>query len=66
MPRLNHEATIERFSYEVQMAMTLLLQEIDALRQAVSVPPRTPQQRRQALRQYLRDHPHPTRQGGEA
>jgi hypothetical protein len=63
MPRLDHQATLERFSYEVQMVMTLLLQEINALRQAASLPPRTPQQVRQALRDYQRAHPRAPGQG---
>ena len=64
MPRLDHPATLERFPYEVRMVMTLLLQEINVLRQAASLPPRTPQQVRQALRDYLRQNPRPSGQGG--
>jgi hypothetical protein len=64
MPRLDTRADLDRFSYEVQMVMTLLLQEINALRQAAGLPQRTPAQVRQAIRQYVVDHPRPLRQGG--
>lgn len=45
------------------MLMTLLLQEINTLRVQASLPPRTPQQIRQALRDYMREHPRPGRDG---
>jgi hypothetical protein len=64
MPRLDNRAALERFGYDTQMVMTLLLQEINALRQAAGLPLRTPAQVRQALRQYLVEHPRPPRQGG--
>lgn len=64
MPRLDNRVALEKFPYEVQMVMTLLLQEVNVLRQEVGLPPRTAQQIRQALRQYVSDHPRPTRQGG--
>lgn len=64
MPRLEHRVALEKFPYDVQMLMTLLIQEINVLRQEAALPPRTSQQVRQALRQYLVDHPRPTGQGG--
>ena len=62
MPRMDHTARVEQLPYDVQLVLTLLVQEINALRQAAGLPPRTPAQVRQAVRDYLRQHPHPGRQ----
>jgi hypothetical protein len=64
VPRLDHRTALEQFPYEVQLVMTLLLQEVNVLREQVGLPPRTPQQVRQALLSYVRTHPRASRQGG--
>ena len=61
MPRLDTRAALEQFPYDVVMVMTLLLAEINALRQAAGLPLRTPAQVRQAIRDYQRQHPRPGR-----
>lgn len=63
MPRLDHRIALEKFPYEVQMVMTLIFQELNVLRQEAGLSPRTPQQIRQALRQYVVEHPRTPRQG---
>lgn len=61
MPRLDNRAALDKFSYETVMLMTLLLNEINTLRQQASLPPRTPAQIRQAIRDYIRANPRPGR-----
>ena len=60
MPRIAHEADPQRvLSATERLVLTVLLQEINLLREAVGAPPRTPQDIRQAIRGYLRAHrPH--------
>jgi hypothetical protein len=63
MPRLDHRPGLDTFAYETQMVMRLLMDEINILREALDLAPRTPQQVRQAVRDYIADHPRPIRQG---
>jgi hypothetical protein len=66
MPRLDHRVTPETtVSYETQMILTLLLQEINRLRQRASLPALDAQDVRRAMREYIRMHPRSaTGQGG--
>ena len=64
MPRLDHRAQVEELPYEVRLVLTLLLDELNLLRQRAGLQPRTPAQVRDAVRDYRKAHPRPTRQGG--
>jgi hypothetical protein len=64
MPRLDHRPGLDTFGYETRMIMTLLITEINLLREEAGLPPRTPQQVRQAVLAYVRDHPRPHGQRG--
>jgi hypothetical protein len=59
MPRLDYQAQLDRFGYDTRMLMTLLVQEVNTLRQAAGLPQRTPEQIRQAIRNYQRTNPRP-------
>ena len=62
MPRLDQQVQVQQVvSYETEMILRLLLEEINTLRQRAQLPPRTDEQVRQAVKQYLRDHPRPAR-----
>lgn len=61
MPRLAHRVEVERLAYDTRMVLTLLMQEINVLRQQAGLAPRTPQQIRQAVRDYQRTNPPPGR-----
>jgi hypothetical protein len=64
MPRHDHQVATERvLPYEVQMVLTVLLGELNTLRTQAGLAPRTAEQMRQAVRQYLRSHARPG-QGG--
>ena len=58
MPRIDHQVVTEHvLSYEVNMVLTLLLQELNVVRAQAGLPARTPEQIRQAVQQYLQSHP---------
>jgi hypothetical protein len=58
MPRIDHRVTPETtLSYEAQMILTLLIQEMNRLRQRASLPPLDAQDVRRAIREYIRTHP---------
>lgn len=63
MPRLTHEANETQWPYELQMMLTLVLQHLNVLREAVELPPVTLQDLRHAMAEYQRTHP---RQGRTA
>jgi hypothetical protein len=66
MPRLDHRVTLDTtVSYETQMVLTLLVQQLNVLRQALTLPRLDAQDVRRAIREYLRTHPRPgAGQGG--
>lgn len=58
MPRLDHRVTPETtVSYEAQMILAVLLQEINRLRQRASLPLVDTQDVRRAMHEYIRAHP---------
>lgn len=60
MPRLDHQVTVQQaLSYETEMVLRLVLDQLNRLLPRVQLPPITEQQVRQAVKQYLRDHPRP-------
>lgn len=64
MPRLDHQIALDAlFSYQEQMMFTLLLDQLNVIRQHVGLPLLTPHDMRQEARAYLRDHPR-TKEGG--
>lgn len=60
MPRIDHHADVSTaLTPQMQMVLTLLMQEINQLRQRAGLPQRTPHDVRQAIRDALRgQHPH--------
>lgn len=64
MPRVEHRAELSMLSYETRLVLSVLYEEINALRQQAGLPVRTPQAIRQALREYLKAHPKAVQEGG--
>jgi hypothetical protein len=66
MPRLDHRVTAETaVGYETRLLVTVLLQQLNILRQAVDLPLLEWQDMQQAMHRYIQAHPYPGRgQGG--
>ena len=66
MPRLDHRVTPENtVSYETRMLLTIVLQQLNVLRQALDLPLLDAQDARRAVRNYIQEHPRPgSGQGG--
>jgi len=63
MPRIAHTVETQKvLSRKEEMLLTVFLREINLVRQAVGQPPRTAQDLRLAIRDYLRGQ-RPTRTG---
>lgn len=60
MPRLDKQITVQQaVGYETEMVLRLVLDQINVLRVRAGLAALTEEQIRQAVRQYLRDHPRP-------
>lgn len=65
MPRVNHRAEVSQvLSRQQDLLFTVLLAELNALREHLDLPQRTRQDVRHAMREWLRSHPAQPPQGG--
>jgi hypothetical protein len=58
MPRLNHQVQVQEVvSYETEMVLRLVLDQLNVLREQVHLPPIQESHVRHAVKQYLHTHP---------
>jgi hypothetical protein len=58
MPKLDHRVSVQTFfSYQEHMIVTMLVEQLNILRQEVGLAPLTMQDLRREVRDYLRAHP---------